>query len=134
MLNNSINLSDKLEINKLNTPEELVINLGNGYIEGLSRSINKALKIETMEGVGIKIYRIICVKGAKLKVRKIGKLKVLLALGEDYEGRRELIDYMISEREDELSYEKFLDNLRQKGFENTRDIVHNSHLGLQSTI
>lgn len=248
MLNYSINLSEKLEINKLNTLDQIVINLGKEYREGLSRSISQALKIEAMEAIGIKRensrvktrigylnsgyerrletsyglltikkprvvyfdkskrfssrllpsysrrtkefiynvlllyflghscrksvssvqrffnnllsavgvsriikyieeeaskfhscsiekpYRIIWIDGMEVKVRKIGKLKVLLALGEDYEGKRELIDYMISEREDELSYEKFLDNLRQRGLRRAEIFVHDGHLGLQNAI
>lgn len=248
MLNYSINLTEKLEINKIDNLEKIFINSGKEYREGLSKIITQALKIEAMEAIGIKRensrvktrigylnsgyerkletsyglltikkprvvyfdkskkfssrllpsysrrtqefiynvgllyflghscrksvssiqrffsnrlspvgvsriikyiseeaakfhsrriekpYRIIWVDGMEVKVKKIGKLKVLLALGEDYEGRRELIDYMISEREDELSYEKFLDNLRQRGLKKAEIFVHDGHLGLQNAI
>lgn len=81
-----------------------------------------------------KRYRIIWIDGMEVRVRKYGKLKVLLAFGEDYDGNRELIDYMISEKEDELSYEKFLENLRQRGLKMPEIFVHDGHLGLQNAI
>lgn len=81
-----------------------------------------------------KYYRYIWLDGMYVRVRNIGKFWVLLALGEDEKGKKELIDYRISKREDELSYEEFLENLRERGLRKPLIFVIDGHRGLLSAI
>lgn len=69
-----------------------------------------------------------------IRVRKIGEMYALLMFGEDEEGKSELIDYRICERENEINYEEFLDNLRQRNLKMPMFFVTDGHKRLHSAI
>ena len=82
----------------------------------------------------LKYYRFIWMDGMYVKVRSLGKYWLLLALGETMEGEIELIDYRLSERENEASYEDFLENLRLRGLKRPVLFITDGHKGLQLAI
>jgi len=79
-------------------------------------------------------YRIIWIDAMGQTVRDKGRETLLLVLGEDYAGRRELIDYRVAIGETEENYENFLNDLYNRGLKQPELFVHDGHIGLTSAL
>jgi putative transposase len=79
-------------------------------------------------------YRIIWIDAMGQTVRNKGREVLLLILGEDYSGRRELIDYRVAGGETEENYENFLNDLYNRGLKQPELFVHDGHIGLTSAL
>jgi len=79
-------------------------------------------------------YKIIWIDAMGQTVREKGREVLLLVLGEDYSGRKELIDYRIANGETEENYEKFFNDLFGRGLKQPELFVHDGHIGLTSAL
>jgi len=71
------------------------------------------------------------------RVREIGVVAsqaVLVAIGVDWEGRRQVLGVEVANRESRSSWREFLDSLRGRGLHGVEYVVSDDHAGLKAAI
>lgn len=104
----------------------------------ITRITNKFLKdVNAFHSRKIeKQYQLLWIDGIYFKVKREAQTVILLLMGMDLSGKKEIIDFMVSRKEDYWSYRKFLKNLKQRGLQTDilKMIVHDGHPGIQRAV
>ena len=102
--------------------------------------INQGLDARLAEFAGRRLeeaYPYLIVDARYEKVREAGLIRsraVQIAIGINWDGRREVLGVELANRETESSWRKFLEGLRQRGLHGVEFVVSDDHAGLRRAI
>lgn len=83
-----------------------------------------------------KYYQMLWIDGIYFKVKQQTQSVIILLMGMDLEGKKEIIDFMISKSEDYWTYRRFLKSIKQRAIriDEMTMIIHDGHAGIQRAV
>lgn len=113
---------------------------GHEFSASTVSEINQGLDARLAEFAGRRLeeaYPYLIVDARYEKVREAGLIRsraVQIAIGINWDGRREVLGVELANRETESSWRKFLEGLRQRGLHGVEFVVSDDHAGLRRAI
>ena len=113
---------------------------GHEFSASTVSEINQGLDARLAEFAGRRLeeaYPYLIVDARYEKVREAGLIRsraVQIAIGINWDGRREVLAVELANRETESSWRKFLEGLRQRGLHGVEFVVSDDHAGLRRAI
>jgi putative transposase len=103
-----------------------------GVVTGLDEQLSQFAKRPLEEG-----FAYLILDARYEKVRESGSIRsraVMIAIGIDWDGRRQVLGVEIANRESATSWKDFLISLRQRGLKGVEMVVSDDHAGLRKAI